>query len=90
MKAITKHQHLHRARNRCNVAMGAALERAMQPLRQASNDRWDQLETDLRLQRCKLNESIATHPFRMQYENRMKMERLFNYIERYNRTPTLW
>lgn len=67
MKQLTKHLLLHRARNRCNVVMGAQLERIMTQFRYESNLRWEQMETDLRLQRCKLNESIRCSRFFLIY-----------------------
>lgn len=35
-------------------------------IKQESDKRWEDLLTPLRLQRCKLNESIATYPYRKQ------------------------
>lgn len=53
MKDLTAYHKivkLHRARNRCNEAMFAELQRRIQPIIVTSQDRWDGMLREL--QRC--------------------------------------
>jgi hypothetical protein len=54
MKNLTAHKHIvagHRARNRCNYAMFAELQRRFAPILAASQGRWDRMLRNLQLQR---------------------------------------
>lgn len=69
MKNLTYHKTQIKERIKAKKlaeAFNNAVDKAAQPILAASADRWNELENQLRLQRCKLNESIATHPYRMQ------------------------
>jgi hypothetical protein len=59
MKNLTAHKKIvaaHRARNRCNEAMFKELERRFSPILAASQERWDGMLRDLRLQRSNYSE----------------------------------
>jgi hypothetical protein len=59
MKDLTAHHKIvkqHRARNRCNEAMFAELQRRIQPILAASQERWNGVLRDLKLQRSNFRE----------------------------------
>lgn len=84
MKNLTfyhKDQKRRASSNRFQIAISKAIDETCLPIIIQSNARWDNMQQELKLQRCKLNESISKHPLAKTYDHYMMFKKMAQFIQ---------